>query len=70
MEVVTVSSKYQIVIPREVREILKIKPGDQLVLMPYQGGIEIVPLRPIKELRGIAKGIDTTVIREPDRELP
>ena len=70
METVTVSSKYQIVIPKNVREILKLKPGDQLVLMPFQGGIELVPWKPIRELRGIAKGIDTAVLREEDRELP
>lgn len=69
METVTVSSKYQIVIPKEMREVLNIKPGDKLVFMRYAGGIELIPLRPIRELRGIAKGIDTTVEREEDREL-
>lgn len=69
MEAVTLSSKYQIVIPKSIREKLKLKAGDQIVLMEYQGGIELVPLRPIRELEGIARGIDTNVEREEDREL-
>ncbi|PKL09149.1 MAG: AbrB family transcriptional regulator [Spirochaetae bacterium HGW-Spirochaetae-7] len=69
MEAVTVSSKYQIVIPKSIRETLGVKPGDKLVMMYYDGGIELVPLREIKDLEGIAPGIDTTVIREPDRQI-
>jgi len=62
--IVTVSPKYQIVIPKEIREYLKIRPGQRLIVFPYSGRIELVPDRPISESRGIAKGIDTTVKRE------
>ncbi|MGH9861457.1 MAG: AbrB/MazE/SpoVT family DNA-binding domain-containing protein [Candidatus Acidiferrales bacterium] len=54
---VTVSPKYQIVIPREIRERLKLKPGQKLVVWEYQGRIRLEPPRPISELRGIAKGM-------------
>jgi AbrB family looped-hinge helix DNA binding protein len=69
MDMVTVSSKYQIVIPKGLREFLHIKPGDQLAFMHYAGAVELVPVRPISELRGIAKGIDTSVERDEDREF-
>ena len=69
MEIVTVSSKYQIVIPRSLREPMGIKPGSQVVLMRLQGSIHIVPLRPIEEMRGFIKGISSHIEREPDREL-
>ncbi len=69
MSAVTVSSKYQIVIPRDVRESLSIKPGSKLAVLHYEGMIRLVPLRPMREMRGFLKGIDTTIEREPDREL-
>jgi AbrB family looped-hinge helix DNA binding protein len=54
---VTVSPKFQIVIPKEVREELAIKPGEKLLLYTLDGSIRLAPRRSIKELRGIAKGI-------------
>lgn len=67
MNVVTVSSKYQIVIPKEVRERLGIQPGQKVQAFAFEDRIELVPLQPIHKLRGFLKGIDTTVDREPDR---
>jgi len=67
METVTVSPKYQIVIPRIVRETLGIKPGQKVQVLQYQNRIEFIPLKKIKEMRGFLKGIDTTVEREKDR---
>lgn len=67
METVTVSTKYQIVIPKKVRESLGIEPGQKVQVIPYQGRIELIPLRPIREMRGFVRGIDTTVEREEDR---
>ncbi len=67
MEIVTVSPKFQIVIPRAIRERLDIKPGQKIRLLYYGGRIELIPLRPIREMRGLLKGIDTTIEREPDR---
>jgi len=67
METVTVSPKYQVVIPRSVRDALNIKPGQKVQVIHYGNRIEMIPLRPIREARGFLKGIDTTIDREQDR---
>lgn len=67
MDTVTVSSKYQIVIPQNVREPMGIRPGQKVRVMRYEDRIEVIPVRPIEEMRGFLKGIETTVEREPDR---
>ncbi|ARB47812.1 AbrB/MazE/SpoVT family DNA-binding domain-containing protein [Alloalcanivorax xenomutans] len=67
MTAVTVSPKYQIVIPKEIRESMGIVSGQKVQVMSYQGRIELIPLKPMKEMRGFLKGIDTTVDREEDR---
>jgi len=67
MTSVTVSPKYQIVIPKEIRESLGIVSGQKVQIMSYQGRIEVIPLKPMNEMRGFLKGIDTTVLREEDR---
>jgi AbrB family looped-hinge helix DNA binding protein len=67
MKTVTVSPKYQVVIPRDVREILSIKPGEKMQVINYANRIELVPVKKIKAMRGFLKGIDTTVVREKDR---
>lgn len=67
METSTVSTKYQIVIPRKVRRALGIQPGQKVQVIPYQGRVELIPLEPIKRSRGFLKGIDTSVDRESDR---
>lgn len=67
MTEVTVSPKYQIVIPKEIRESMGIVSGQKVQMMSYQGRIEVIPLKPIKQMRGFLKGIDTSVARENDR---
>ena len=67
--VTTVSSKFQIVIPREVREHLKLRPGKKYHVMAYGDRIELVPVRKLKEMRGFLKGINTNIEREEDRQL-
>lgn len=67
MEQATISSKYQVVIPKKVRDKAGIKPGQKVQVIPYMGRIELIPVRNIKESRGFLKGIDTKVEREPDR---
>ncbi|WP_339777738.1 AbrB/MazE/SpoVT family DNA-binding domain-containing protein [uncultured Methylophaga sp.] len=67
MPLVTVSPKYQIVIPKEIRESMGIVSGQKVQIMSYQGRIEVIPLKPMKEMRGFLKGIETTVHREEDR---
>ncbi len=67
MEEVTVSTKYQVVIPKKVRERLGIEPGQKVQVIPYMGRIEMIPVRDIEESKGFLEGIDTTIEREPDR---
>jgi len=67
MPAVTVSPKYQVVIPQEIRERMDIKPGQQVDMMIYDGMIVLVPLLPIEEMRGFAKGIEVEFEREKDR---
>ena len=67
METVTVSPKFQVVIPKEIRESLKLAPGQKIQALLYENRIELIPVRPIKKMRGFLKGIDTTIKRETDR---
>ncbi len=67
MRLVTVSPKYQIVIPAEVREQLNIRPGQKLRVIVYNERIELVPVIPVQEARGLLPEMDTTVEREEDR---
>ena len=67
MATVTVSPKYQVVIPREIRESLGLKPGEKLQVFEYEGRIELVPVKDLKKMRGFLKGIDSTVPRDEDR---
>ena len=67
MQTVTVSPKYQVVIPKEIRDALQLRPGQKMTVIEYDGRIELVPDRDISELRGFLKGIDTRLEREKDR---
>lgn len=67
MHTVTVSPKYQVVIPKDVRNALKLRPGQKMRVVEYEGRIELIPDRDISELRGFLKGIDTRLEREKDR---
>ncbi|MCJ7547424.1 MAG: AbrB/MazE/SpoVT family DNA-binding domain-containing protein [Deltaproteobacteria bacterium] len=67
MGLVTVSPKFQVVIPRAVREALGIKPGQKVQVVHYDNRVELIPLKPVKRTRGFLKGIDTAVERESDR---
>jgi len=58
MQTVTVSKKYQVVIPKEIREALHLQRGQQLQVFCYQNRLEFVPIRNIKKMRGFLKGID------------
>jgi AbrB family looped-hinge helix DNA binding protein len=64
---VTVSPKYQVVIPQAVRESLGIRPGQKVQVIRREGRIELIPLHPVQETRGFPRGIDTTVERDRDR---
>lgn len=67
MQTVTVSPKYQVVIPKTVRESLQLRPGQKMQVIEYDGRIEFIPERDINELRGFLKGINTEFEREEDR---
>ena len=64
MNAVTLSSKFQISIPKEVRESQGWKPGQKFAFVPRGGGYELVPVPKLEDLRGIAKGADTTNYRD------
>lgn len=67
MNAVKLSPKYQVVIPRDVRENLHLIPGQMMQVIAYGNRIELVPAKDIREMRGFLKGIDTGVSREEDR---
>jgi AbrB family looped-hinge helix DNA binding protein len=67
MHTVTVSPKFQVVIPKEVRKALNLRPGQRLQVVEHEGRIELIPERDLKELRGFLKGINTGFKREGDR---
>ena len=67
MVTVTVSPKFQVVIPSAIRDSLGIRPGQKIQVIRYGDRIELIPLRPVQETRGFLKGINTTVEREQDR---
>ena len=67
MQTVTLSPKYQVVIPKSVRNVLNLRPGQKMQVIEYNGRIEFIPERDIAELRGFLKGINTEFEREKDR---
>ena len=67
MQTVTVSPKYQVVIPKLIRETMQLRPGQKLRVIEYKGRIELIPDRDISELHGFLKGINTEFEREDDR---
>lgn len=67
MESVKISPKFQVVIPKNIRERYKFRAGEKVVIFPYDGRIEMVRRRDMKSMRGFVKGMDTEVSREDDR---
>jgi AbrB family looped-hinge helix DNA binding protein len=67
MQTVTLSPKFQVVIPKDVREAMRLRPGQKLKVVEYEGRIELIPDRDISELKGFLKGINTDFERERDR---
>ena len=63
----TISPKFQIVIPKNVRKALKLQPGTVLNVVAHNGHIELLPVRSPRQMRGFLRGIDTAVPREKDR---
>jgi len=67
METVTLSPKFQVVIPQAVREVLGLTGGEKLRVLSYADRVEFIPVRPMKQMRGFLRGMDTTIVRERDR---
>ncbi len=67
MSTVTVSPKYQVVIPKEVRESMGIYSGQKIQVLTYRNRIELIPIKPMKKMKGFLKGINTGVDRDDDR---
>ncbi len=64
MPTVTVSPKYQVVIPSEVRDRLKLKPGQKVAVVEKDGVVHLIPLRPLKDLKGMAAGTTSKGLRD------
>lgn len=67
MTTVTVSTKYQVVIPEKVRKSMRLRPGTKVKVIAYDNRVVLIPLRTAKEMRGMLRGMDTTITREDDR---
>ena len=66
MGVVTISPKFQVVIPKLVRDQLHLVPGQKVLAVAYVGRVELIPVRPASELRGILRGMDTSFVRDEE----
>ena len=67
MTTVTVSPKYQVVIPEDVRKSIGVRPGEKFQVMSYDGRVQLIPLRKMRDMKGLLKGMDSTIAREVDR---
>lgn len=67
MATVKVSPKFQVVIPKDVRERMDLRAGAELHVVEYDGRIEMIPVMPLREMKGFLRGIDPAVPREEDR---
>lgn len=67
MDIVTLSSKYQVIIPLAIREALHLTAGEKLRVLRYADRVEFIPIRPIQQMRGFLRGMDTSIDRENDR---
>jgi len=67
METVTISPRFQIVIPQQIRESMRLRSGGKAHVLAFRNRIEVIPIRDVRALRGYLKGIDTSVVREGDR---
>ena len=67
MDTVTISPKYQVVIPQAVREALKLTPGEKMRVLQFGNRVELIRVRDTRELRGLLVGMDTIIERDADR---
>lgn len=69
MNTITLSPKFQIVIPARIRQAMDLHKGMKFQVISYNERIELIPIQPMSKMRGFLKGMDTTIVREPDREF-
>lgn len=69
MNQLSLSPKFQIVIPKDIREAMGLKPGMKMSMIRFGNRIEVVPIKDMASMRGFTKGIDTNIERESDREI-
>lgn len=67
MTTVTVSPKFQVAIPKDVRESMGLVPGQKIQILTYRNRIELIPIKPLKQMKGFLKGFDTEIKRDEDR---
>lgn len=67
MSTVTLSANFEVLIPQAIREALQLTAGEQLHVIPYAGRVEFIPVRPIRQMRGFLRGMDTKIESEDDR---
>jgi AbrB family looped-hinge helix DNA binding protein len=67
MEAVTISPKFQVVIPQKIRRALNLHPGQKVQVIQFKDRVELVPIKPIEEMRGFVKGINVNFNRDEDR---
>ena len=67
MEMLTISPQFQVVIPKAIRELLRLKPGQKVQAIAYDNRIELIPVRPMAKMRGFLRGVETDIDREGDR---
>lgn len=67
MDTVTLSPKFQLVVPQAIREALGLTPGEKFQVLQYEGRLEFIPVKPMRSMRGFLSGMDTIIDRDPDR---
>ena len=67
MNLVTLSNEYQLTIPKEIRETIGLEPGTSFEVISYNNRLELIPINPMKKLKGKFKGINTDITRDDDR---
>jgi AbrB family looped-hinge helix DNA binding protein len=69
VETVTISPKFQVVIPKSIREQLKLVPGQKVQAIAYDDRIEFLPVYPARKLRGVLRGLDTSFERDESERV-
>jgi len=67
MNIITLSNEYQLIIPKEISKSIGLEAGTSFEVLSYNNRIELIPIKPMKKLKGMFKGIDTNIIRDDDR---